>query len=132
MGVFILKDEFKDESIESGNVKISNDVIAIIAGVAANEIDGVVGTSSGITDGLTEMLGMKSLSKGVKVEITEKQANIDIFITVEYGIKISEIGEKVQKNVKNTVENMTGIEVKAVNVNIQDVSFPKERKKKAD
>lgn len=127
-----MNDEFNNENTEHGNVKISNDVIAIIAGVAANEIDGVVGMSSGITGGLTEMLGMKSLSKGVKVDVNEKQANIDISITVEYGIKISEIGIKVQKNVKDSVENMTGLEVKTVNVNIQDVSFPKDKKEEQD
>ena len=128
MEVFILQDNFNNKSIEHGDVKISNEVISIIAGVAANEIDGVVGMSSGIAGGISEMLGMKNLSKGVKVDIEEKEANIDIFITVEYGIKISEIGLKVQKNVKDTVENMTGLEVKTVNVNIQDVSFPKKDK----
>lgn len=127
-----MNDELKNENTEHGNVKISNEVISIIAGVAANEIDGVVSMSSGITGGISEMLGMKNLSKGVKVDIDEKEANIDIFITVEYGIKISEIGMKVQKNVKDTVENMTGLEVKSVNVNIQDVSFPKEDKEEAD
>lgn len=127
-----MKDELRDENAEHGTVKISNEVISIIAGVAANEIDGVVSMSSGITGGITEMLGMKNLSKGVKVEINEKEANIDVFITVEYGIKISEIGRKVQENVKNTVENMTGLVVKAVNVNIQDVNFPKEKKGEVD
>lgn len=127
-----MKDEFKNEKMENGNVKISNEVISIIAGVAANEIDGVVSSSSGITEGITEILGMKSLSKGVKVEINEKEANIDVFITVKYGIKISEIARKVQKNVKDSVENMTGLVVKTVNVNIQDVSFPKENKGKVD
>src|SRR5699024_1000643 len=121
-----------NENSENGNVRISNEVISIIAGVAANEIDGVVSMSGGITGGITEMLGMKNLSKGVKVDINEKEANIDIFITVEYGIKISEIGVKVQKNVKDTVENMTGLEVKSVNVNIQDVSFPKEIQEEED
>lgn len=127
-----MQDEFKNENTENGNVRISNEVISIIAGVAANEIDGVVSMSGGITGGITEMLGMKNLSKGVKVDINEKEANIDIFITVEYGIKISEIGVKVQKNVKDTVENMTGLEVKSVNVNIQDVSFPKEVQEEED
>lgn len=127
-----MQDEFKNENTENGNVRISNEVISIIAGVAANEIDGVVSMSGGITGGITEMLGMKNLSKGIKVDINEKEANIDIFITVEYGIKISEIGVKVQKNVKDTVENMTGLEVKSVNVNIQDVSFPKEVQEEED
>src|SRR5699024_12229730 len=72
-----------NENTENGNVRISNEVISIIAGVAANEIDGVVSMSGGITGGITEMLGMKNLSKGVKVDINEKEANIDIFIRSE-------------------------------------------------
>lgn len=125
-------EEFNNENTEHGNVKISNEVVAIIAGVAANEIDGVVGMSSSFTGGISEMLGMKNLSKGVKVEVNDKKANIDISITVEYGVKISDIGTKVQKNVKDSVENMTGLEVENVNVNIQDVSFPKDKKGEQD
>lgn len=117
----------KYESVGNGSVKISNDVIAIIAGVAAGEVEGVIGMNSGITSGITEMLGMKNLSKGVKVEVNNTEVTIDVFISVEYGIKISEVGKKVQEKVKDTVENMTGLEVVAINVNIQDVSFPKEK-----
>ncbi len=90
-----------DENVRYGTVKIANEVVAIIAGLAATEIDGVVGMSGGITGGITEMLGMKNLSKGVKVEVGgEKEAAIDIFIIVEYGSKISEVANSVQQNVK--------------------------------
>ena len=119
---------FNDENIEHGTVKISDDVVAIIAGVAATEIDGVAGMSGGITGGITEMLGMKNLSKGVKVEVGDKEAAIDIYIIVEYGSNISELGEKVQQNVKNSVETMTGLNVVEVNVYIQGVNIPKDRK----
>ncbi len=122
-----MDESLKHENAGNGSVKISNDVIAIIAGVAAGEVEGVIGMNSGITGGITEMLGMKNLSKGVKVEVNNTEATIDLFITVEYGIKISEVGQKVQEKVKNTVENMTGLDVVGVNVNIQDVSFPKEK-----
>lgn len=128
MEVFKLNELFKDENTEHGTVKISNDVVAIIAGVAATEVEGVAGMSGGITGGITEMLGMKNLSKGVKVEIEDKETTIDLYIIVEYGSKISEIGEKVQKNVKNTVENMTGLNIVEVNVNIQGVNISKENK----
>ncbi|WP_353095885.1 Asp23/Gls24 family envelope stress response protein [Tissierella praeacuta] len=121
-------DNYNDENVEHGTVKISDDVVAIIAGVAATEVDGVAGMSGGITGGITEMLGMKNLSKGVKVEVGDKEAAIDLYIIVEYGSKISEIGEKVQENVKNTVETMTGLNIVEVNVNIQGVNIPKERK----
>ncbi len=113
----------KEDSTES-SVKISNDVVAIIAGIAAGKVEGVMAMSGGITGGLTEMLGMKNLSKGIKVEVENNEATIDLYITVEYGVKLSEVGKKVQEDVKETVENMTGLNVAVINVNIQDISFP--------
>lgn len=122
-------EKLETESNEQhGNVKISNDVVAIIAGVAATEIEGVAGMSGGITGGITEILGMKNLSKGVKVEVGDEEAAIDIYIIVEYGIKIVEVGEKVQKNVKESVETMTGLNVVDVNVNVQGVNLSVEEK----
>ncbi len=114
---------------ENGSVKISNDVVAIIAGVAATEIPGVTGMSGGITGGITEMLGMKNLSKGVKVEMGEHDTAIDLFIIVDYGVNITEVGELVQQNVKASVESMTGLNVVEVNVSIQGVNIPKEESK---
>lgn len=128
MEVSDLDDVINDASMENGTVRISNDVIAIIAGVAATEISGVAGMSGGITGGITEMLGMKNLSKGVKVELEDKGVTIDLFIIVEYGSKISELGEKIQQNVKNTVETMTGLNVTEVNLNIQGVNIVRESK----
>lgn len=128
MEVSDLDDIINDASIENGTVKISNDVVAIIAGVAATEIPGVAGMSGGITGGITEMLGMKNLSKGVKVELEDKKVTIDLFIIVEYGSRISELGEKIQQNVKHTVETMTGLNVMEVNLNIQGVNIPRESK----
>ncbi len=128
--MLVLNEELNKVSTEQNSVKISNDVIAIIAGIAAGKIEGVVSMNSGITGGITEMLGMKNLSKGVKVEVNKNEATIDLFITVEYGVKLSEVGKNVQENVKETVENMTGLQVIAVNVNIQDVSFPKLKEEK--
>ena len=85
--------------MEYGNVKISDEVVAAIASVAAMEIPGVVNMSGGFTGGFSEMLG-KSQSKGVKVELNDNDAIIDVNIIVEYGKNISEIGKKVQENVK--------------------------------
>lgn len=122
-----MSEEFiNDHSKEYGNVKISDDVVAIIAGVAATEIPGVTSMSGGLTGGFSEMLGMKNLSKGVKVELKENDVAIDIFIVVEYGKNISEIGKNVQQNVKNSVETMTELNVMEVNVNIQGVNIPKQ------
>lgn len=118
-----------DEKVKYGTVKIANEVVAIIAGLAATEVDGVTGMSGGITGDITEMLGMKNLSKGVKVEVGEKEAAIDLFLIVDYGTKISEVAAKVQQNVKDTVETMTGLNVVEVNVNVQGVNIPKEEPK---
>lgn len=123
-----MSEEFLNDNKEYGNVKIADDVVAIIAGVAATEIPGVTSMSGGITGGFSEMLGMKNLSKGVKVEINENQVAIDVFIVVEYGKNISEIGKNVQQNIKNSVESMTELNVVEVNVNIQGVNIPKETK----
>jgi uncharacterized alkaline shock family protein YloU len=115
-----------------GSVRISNDVVAIIAGVAATEVKGVVGMSGGITGGITELLGMKNLSKGVNVKVEDKEANIDIYLVVEYGANLAKIGKEVQENVKASVENMTGLNVVNVNVNIQGISMPKEQKTESE
>lgn len=127
-----MEDILNKENEGYGTVRISDDVVAIIAGVAATEVEGVAGMSGGITGGITEMLGMKNLSKGVKVEVGDEEAAIDIFIVVEYGSKIGEIGIKVQKNVKDSVETMTGLNVIEVNVNIQGVNLLKEEEPKAE
>lgn len=121
-----MNDLFNNESNEFGNVRISDDVVAIIAGIAATEVEGVAGMSGGITGGIADILGMKNMSKGVKVEVGDKQAAIDLYIIVEYGVKIKELGEKIQENVKKSVETMTGLEVVEVNVNIQGVNIVKE------
>lgn len=117
-----------NNDMEHGSVKIANEVVAIVAGLAATEVEGIAGMSGGITGGFTEMLGMKNLSKGVKVEVGEKECAIDIFVIVEYGSKISSVAKAIQENVKNTVETMTGLEVVEVNVNVQGVNIPKEPK----
>lgn len=120
-----LEVEVQSEGSEN-TIKIANDVVATIAGIAASEINGVVGMSGGIVGGLGEMLGRKQLTKGVKVEIKEDVAFIDISIIVEYGSKIPEVAKQIQDNVKESVVTMTGLEIGAVNVNIQGVAFPQQ------
>lgn len=117
---------------EFGSIKISNDVIATIAGIAATEVKGVAGKSMGFTGGITEMLGMKNLTKGVKVEITNRVAKIDISIIVEYGVDIATTGKRVQENIKKSVETMTDLLVPEINVNIQGVNMEKEEKKEKE
>jgi len=120
---------------DSGKVTISDEVIATISGIAALEVDGVTGMAGTAIDDIAEKLGAKkSPGKGVKVVVDEAGAAIDIFVVVEFGRRIPELSWEVQENVKNSVETMTGIDVRAVNVRIEGVSFPKEAKenKKAE
>ncbi|MDO4581156.1 MAG: Asp23/Gls24 family envelope stress response protein [Bacillota bacterium] len=113
------------EGSSGGSVKIASDVVATIAGLAASEVAGIAGMSGGVAGGIAEMLGRKNLTKGVKVEVVESSCTIDIFSIIEYGVSITEVAAKVQANVKNAVESMTGLTCTAVNVHIQGVSFPK-------
>ncbi|NLC43233.1 MAG: Asp23/Gls24 family envelope stress response protein [Clostridiales bacterium] len=114
-----------------GKITFADEVIAIIAGLAATEIAGVAGMSGGLAGGIVEMLGRKNLSKGVKVEVGDKETAIDLFIVADYGVRIPEMAWNIQENVKKTVENMTGLEVKEVNIHIQGVVFEKEKKEEA-
>ena len=101
---------------EVNGIKISEEVVAKIAGVAASEVKGVYSMNGGFVEGLTEMLGKKSFSKGVKVQVTDKDAVIDLFIIVEYGCRIPDIAWEVQNRVKTSVEHMTGLKVLEVNI----------------
>lgn len=122
----VAKNMIHDEK-EYGSIKISNDVIATIAGIAATEIEGVAGKSMGFAGGITEMLGMRNLTKGVKVEIIDRVAKIDIALIVEYGVDIELTAKNVQDNVKKTVETMTDLLVPKVNINIQGVNMEKQK-----
>ena len=112
-----------------GTIKITDEVVAIIAGIAAMEVPGVTSMSGGIAAGIAEALGRKNLSKGVKVEVGEKEAAIDLFIIVDYGYRIPEVAWTIQEKVKNAVEDMTGLNVVEVNIHIQGVNIEKEHKK---
>ncbi|MCL6560102.1 MAG: Asp23/Gls24 family envelope stress response protein [Firmicutes bacterium] len=117
---------FKDDG--QGSIKISDDVVNIIAGLAATEVPGVAGMSGGIAGGIAEKLGRKNLSKGVKAEVGEKEAAIDISVIVDYGAQIHEVASQIQSSVIKAVESMTGLKVLEVNVNVQGVSFGSENK----
>lgn len=116
-------------NIDIGNVKISEEVVAIIAGVAAMDVPGVAGMSGGIAGGIAEILGRKNLSKGVKVEVGEKEAAIDLYIIVEYGCRIPDVSWDIQEKVKNAVETMTGLDVIEINIHVQGVNIDKDNKK---
>ncbi len=113
---------------EVNGIKIAEEVVAKIAGIAASEVKGVYGMNGGFVEGISEMLGKKSFSKGVKVQVGEKDATIDLFIIVEYGCRIPDIAWEIQNRVKTSVENMTGLKVLEVNIHVQGVNLPKEIK----
>lgn len=118
------------ERHELGELKIANEVVGIIAGLAATEIEGVAGMSGGI--GIAEMLGRKNLSKGVKVEVGEEQAAVDLFVVVDYGVHIPTVAWNIQENVKRAIESMTGLQVVEVNVHVQGVHFPLQNDEKPE
>ncbi len=113
------------KTIQGGKIVFASEVIATIAGLAANEIKGVAGMSGGVVEGITEMLGKKNLSKGVKVEVGTEEAAIDVSVIIEYGFRIHDVCAQAQQAIKNAVETMTGLKVVEVNVYVQSVSFDK-------
>ena len=104
-----------------GTVQIADEVVAIIAGLAATEVDGVASMAGNITNELVGKLGMKNLSRGVKVEVLEGVVSVRLALNIRYGYNIPETSQKVQEKVKSGIENMTGLEVADVNVSISDV-----------
>ena len=120
-----MEDINKDENI--GIVKISDEVVSVIAGIAAQEVEGVLDCQNGVASNLTNIFkGKKNVTKGTKVTLEDDKAIIDMNVAVEYGRKINELAAAVQENVKKTVEAMTGLEVDSVNICVQNIYLPKE------
>lgn len=113
----------RTEHTDVGLIRIADEVVGIVAGLAATEIPGVAGMSGGLVGGIAEMLGKRNLSKGVKVEVGEREAAVDLFIIVEYGVRIPDVALRVQENVKRAIEAMTGLDVVEVNIHVQGVGF---------
>lgn len=112
-----------DDRHELGTIKINNEVVATVAGLAASEVDGIAGMAGSLAGGIGEFLGKKNLTKGVKVQVGEKEAACDLFVVVKYGVTIPEVCVEVQRNVKRAIEVMTGLEVVEVNVHVASVHF---------
>ena len=112
-----------------GQVQIADEVVAIIAGLAATEVAGVASMAGNITNELVSKLGMKNLSKGVKVTVLEGVVTVDLNLNIEYGKNILETSKKVQEKVKSSIENMTGLEVADVNIHIASVDMENEKGK---
>ncbi len=110
---------------ENGNVNISDEVVSVIASLAASEVKGVASMGGGISGGFAELLGKKNLSKGVKITVNEKSVVLDLSVIVEYGAKIPDVAWELQEKVKNEVEAMTGLKVEGVNISVDGVNVPK-------
>ena len=111
------------ERTDLGTIEIAPEVIEVIAGLATVEVDGVAGMSGGLSSGIAELLGRKNLSKGVKVEVGQREAAVDVSIIVQFGKKIPDVSTEIQRNVKRSIETMTGLTVVEVNVHVHDVHF---------
>ena len=126
--------EVKSEEVieETNTIQISDDVIASIAGMAVSEVQGVAEMVGGFAGGISEVLsGKRNMSKGIKVNVQDKNVKVDVNIIVEYGTRIPDVAFEIQKRVKTAVENMTGFNATEVNVHVQGVEVPKEVKSEA-
>ncbi len=110
-----------------GEVNIADEVVTIIAGLAATEIDGVSSMAGNITNELVSRLGRKNLAKGVKVDVVDGSVTVDVALNIAYGYAIPDISAKVQEKVKTAIETMAGLEVNAVNVRIASVDMGSSR-----
>lgn len=114
---------FKIKSDQVGDVRVADEVVAIIAGLATTEVEGVSSMAGNITNEIVSKLGMKNLSKGILVEVIENEVKVDVAINISYGYSIPEVSSKVQDKVKTAIENMTGLNVAVVNVRIASVDM---------
>ena len=117
---------YKIEEGQFGQVQIADEVVAIIAALAATEVDGVEKMSGNITNGIISKLGMKSLSTGVKVQVVEGRVLVDLTLELKYGVSLPKVCRNVQERVKSAIETMTGLTVEEVNVKISGIAMQKE------
>ena len=123
-----IEEQVNSEETATEEIQIADDVISIIAGKAVSEVSGVAGMAGGFAGGISEVLsGKKNLSKGIKVDVVEKQVKVDVNIIVEYGVRIPDVAFEIQNRVKKAVEAMTGLKVLSVNVHVQGISTTEEK-----
>lgn len=118
-----MDEELNEMNEINGTVTFANEVLTTIAGIAACSVPGVAGMSGGFKDGIVELLGMKNLSKGVRVTSGEKSVTVDIQIVIEYGVSAPEVCEDIQLAVEDAIVTMTGLDVFCVNIAVQGVKF---------
>lgn len=106
-----------------GEVQIADDVVAVIAGLAATEVEGVANMAGNITNELVAKLGMKNLSKGVRVEVSDEGVVVDLALTIQFGVSIKKVSIAVQEKVKSAIETMTGLAVKQINIRVANLAM---------
>jgi len=125
----IIMVEMVKTQVAEDKIKISEEVVATIAGIAASEVGSLASMSGGLVDGIAGILGRKSMGRGIKVEIKENNnVSIEMSIIVQYGCKIHEVSREIQGRVREAVENMTGMQVTSVNINVLGITMEKESK----
>lgn len=118
-----LGDDASDLFADSDSMMITDEAIAVMAGVATSEVRGVAGMSGGFAGGIAEVFGRRNLSKGVKVVTKNDTTTVDLYVIVKYGYRIPDLAYEIQETVKSTIENLSGIEVDSVNIHIQGIDY---------
>ena len=119
----VSKAEVSKVEAEGGRIVFADEVVATIASLAVADVDGVATLTGGMVEGISEMLGKKNMTKGIKVEVGQEEAAVDVSVSIKFGYRIKEVCEKIQAAVKSSVETMTGLKVVEVNVFVQSVVF---------
>ncbi len=127
-----MSEQVREQPKREDRIKISEEVIATIAGIAASGNENVASMGGGFVDGIAGMLGRKAPSKGIRVEMKDNQVNIDMAVVMRYGCKIHEAARDMQKRVRDAVEDMTGLEVLNVNVSVLGINISKETDKEVE
>ncbi len=122
-----LEDDASDLFDNSDSMMITDEAIAVMAGVAASEVRGVAGMSGGFAGGIAEVFGRRNLSKGVKVVTKNDTTTVDLYVIVKYGYRIPDLAYEIQETVKSTIENLSGIEVDSVNIHIQGIDYSEDK-----
>ncbi|WP_308422164.1 Asp23/Gls24 family envelope stress response protein [Pullulanibacillus camelliae] len=118
--------EVDDNNTDLGKVEISPEVIEVIAGMAANEVDGVAAMHGSFATGVAERIGRKNYGKGIKVDLTEEGITIDVQLHMKFGVSIPDVGRCVQDNIAQTLRTMTALEVNAINIHVVGIEFEQE------
>ncbi len=117
------RDNYLISQTENGEIRVAEDVVSIIAGLAATEVEGVAAMSGNITHELVSKLGVKNLQKGIRLAIKDGKVTVDVSLVMAFGYSVPEVSQKVQEKVRFAVETMTGLEVVEVNIQIAGVNI---------